>query len=297
MSRKFKRKSPLDFSFRQTVEGHGWYDLAPFEWDDQNEVLEYTFLASAGGPVTIRISCDRTHLLIDPGSDIGKREALDVACRVLRMDEDISGFYAAAADDPDLLWAVRSNAGRLLRSATVFEDVVKSICTTNCSWELTRKMVQNLVDRLGEPSPSGRRAFPTAKVMASLPQSFYRSEIKAGYRSPYLLEFAEKVAGGALDPESWIRSTLSTAELKEEIKRVKGVGNYAAENLLKLLGRYDGLALDSWLRSQFYERRNRGRTCRDSKIERHYRRYGRWKGLAIWCDLTAHWFEKTQDAP
>ena len=31
--------------------------------------------------------------------------------------------------------------------------------------------------------------------------------------------------------------------MKKEIKKIKGVGDYAAENLLKLLGRYDGLAL------------------------------------------------------
>ena len=54
---------------------------------------------------------------------------------------------------------------------------------------------------------------------------------------------------------------------------------------------YDGLALDSWLRGQFYKTYNKGRVCKDKKIERHYARFGEWKGLAIWCDMTEKWFE------
>jgi 3-methyladenine DNA glycosylase/8-oxoguanine DNA glycosylase len=83
---------------------------------------------------------------------------------------------------------------------------------------------------------------------------------------------------------------LPTDELKKEMKKVKGVGDYAAENLLKLLGRYDGLALDSWLRSQFYKIHNNEKVCSDHKIERHYERFGSWRGLVMWCDMTERWF-------
>ena len=133
------------------------------------------------------------------------------------------------------------------------------------------------------------RAFPTPEAMASVDADFYRSEIKAGYRSPYFVELAESVASGRLDPESWLHSDLPTPELKKEMKKVKGVGDYAAENLLKLVGRYDGLALDSWLRSQFYKNHNKEKACPDKKIERHYKKYGPWRGLVIWCDMTERW--------
>ena len=52
---------------------------------------------------------------------------------MLRMDDDLSPFYARGAEDPELAWAAEG-AGRMLRSPTVFEDVVKTICTTNCTW-------------------------------------------------------------------------------------------------------------------------------------------------------------------
>lgn len=54
-----------------------------------------------------------------------------------------------AGGEPDLAWVVRG-AGRMIRSPTVFEDVVKTICTTNCAWSATIRMVSALVEHLGE---------------------------------------------------------------------------------------------------------------------------------------------------
>ena len=209
---------------------------------------------------------------------------------ILRLDDDLNEFYGVLKTDERLSWIADVNAGRLLRSSTVWEDLVKTICTTNCSWALTKKMVVNLVEKLGETAADGRRAFPTAEAMAAQNADFYRDEIRAGYRSSYFAELANNVAGGKLDVESWLRSDLPTPLLKKELKKVKGVGDYAAENLLKLLGRFDGLALDSWLRGQFYKTHNNGRVCKDKKIERFYSKFGDWKGLALWCDMTESWF-------
>jgi 3-methyladenine DNA glycosylase/8-oxoguanine DNA glycosylase len=93
--------------------------------------------------------------------------------------------------------------------------------------------------------------------------------------------------------ETWITSELSTSELKREMKQVKGVGDYVAENILKLVGRYDGLALDSWLRMKFANVRNGGRKTTDKKIARYYARFRPWSGLALWCDMTRDWMETT----
>ena len=94
-----------------------------------------------------------------------------------------------------------------------------------------------------------------------------------------------------MDVESWLHSELPQKEFMKELKSVKGVGNYAAENLLKLIGRYDGLALDSWTRAQFAKTRNNGRAASDKKIARFYARFESWRGLALWCDMTRHWLD------
>jgi 3-methyladenine DNA glycosylase/8-oxoguanine DNA glycosylase len=173
---------------------------------------------------------------------------------------------------------------------------VKTICTTNCSWALTMKMVRGLVTSLGQQATDGRRAFPTPEAMAAQTEKFYRDEVRAGYRAPYFKELAERVATGELDVESWLGSDLPTDKLKRDMKRVKGVGDYAAENLLKLIGRYDGLALDSWVRGKFARTHNKGRAADDKKITRYYSRFGRWQGLALWCDMTRDWLEQEQHA-
>jgi 3-methyladenine DNA glycosylase/8-oxoguanine DNA glycosylase len=292
MAHKIEISLPRKFSFRHTVESHGWYDLPPFEHQDSSGELVYVFTpAGKDGAISATIKNGRGKLAIELSAKPRNEERIVNGIRhILRLDEDLGEFYSTLEKDERLAWIAQVKAGRLLRSPSVWEDLVKTICTTNCSWALTKKMVVNLIDRLGETASDGRKAFPTPESMAKMDETFYREEIRAGYRSPYFVELAQAAAAGELDPESWLRSDLPTPELKKELKKVKGVGDYAAENLLKLLGRYDGLALDSWLRGQFYKTHNKGRKCTDKKIDKFYKKFGSWKGLAIWCDMTESWF-------
>ncbi len=295
--------TPLEFNYRNTIRGHGWYHLKPFDLDASGS-LRFVINA-ARGPSAIAVNEKGRQLAIETDGVADDVEAACAVRHVLRLDDDLGQFYESVTEAEGLEWVRKHGAGRLLRSPTVWEDLVKTICTTNCSWGLTKIMVSNLVEKLGEPvseppasaggtldGASRSRAFPTAAAMANVNEPFYRNEIKAGYRSPYFIELAESVASGKIDPEAWLTSDLPTADLKKQIKSVKGVGNYAAENLLKLLGRYDGLALDSWLRARFYACHNNDKQCPDKKIERHYSRYKQWRGLAIWCDMTRHVFEQ-----
>lgn len=282
--------TPDGFGFRPTVYSHGWCELAPFALDTETWRLSYVFSGAGGRAIPgvmfeagggVRLEYD------GPAAEAAKMTR--DARHILRLDDDLSGLYETIGRHSTLYWIAEKKAGRMLRSPTVFEDLVKTLCTTNCSWGLTKIMVANLTEKLGPADKKGRRAFPSAQAMASVDEDFFRSEVRAGYRSPYFVELAQSVASGELDPESWLSSPLTTHELKKEMKKVKGVGEYAADNLLKLLGRYDGLALDSWLRTQFYKNHNSSKPCPDKKIERHYSKFGQWRGLVIWCDMTEKW--------
>lgn len=286
-------KTPRDFSFRHTVGSHGWYDLPPFEHVRGTNGLRYVFQPTEkDSAISAVITKRRASILVTLSDKPNSTDRVIAGVRhILRLDDDLSEFYRTVSSEERLSWIADVKAGRLLRSPTVWEDLVKTICTTNCSWALTKKMTVNLVEKLGSPASDGRKAFPTPKVMAEQDAGFYRDEIRAGYRSPYFVELAQSVASGKLDVESWLNSDMPTSQLKKELKKVKGVGDYAAENLLKLLGRFDGLALDSWLRSQFFKTHNNGRACKDRKIEKFYDRFGDWRGLAIWCDMTESWFK------
>jgi N-glycosylase/DNA lyase len=287
--------TPPGFSFKRTAISHGWCELAPFDLDRANWKLTRVIdLEDGAQPVTVEISDAKRAIKVTASRKFGKRAAEKAARdvrRMLRLDDDMGVFYELVSRHQEFDWIARSGAGRMLRGATVFEDLVKTICTTNCSWALTDKMVTAMVNALGRETSDGRRAFPTPEAMAAMPESFYRDEARAGYRSPYFKELADRVASGELDVESWLSSELPTHELKRAMKRVKGVGDYAAENLLKLTGRYDGLALDSWVRAQFARARNGGRAASDKKIERYYSKFDSWRGLVIWCDMTRDWLD------
>ena len=282
------------FSFKRTVRSHGWYGLLPFQFDDKSWTLTRVLEMKSGAPVTVRIRSRGKSIRIETDRQPGARNLASITGDVrhmLRLDDNMDIFYQAMDREAEFSWVSKQGAGRLLRSPTVFEDLVKMICTTHCSWALTEVMVTGLVNKLGRETSEGRRAFPSAEAMAEVSEKFYRDEIRSGYRAPYLKELAERVASASLDPESWLHSDLPTAELQKEMKQVKGVGDYAAENLLKLVGRYDGLALDSWTRAKFFRVRNGGRKASDKKIARYYSRFNSWRGLALWCDMTRDWLD------
>ena len=290
-----KIPTPQNFSFRRTVASHGWYQLPPFALDTDKWELSRVIDVGKKPPVTIFLTERKNHVRVRPARPLNKAETAIVlrdSRHVLRLDDNLGEFYLTTDSDPEFSWIGKQGAGRLLRSPTVFEDLVKMICTTNCSWALTLKMVRGLVENLGRDSADGRRTFPTPQAMAAMPAKFFVDDVRAGYRAPYLKELADRVASGELKVEDWLSSDLPTRELLKEMKGVKGVGDYAAENLLKLLGRYDGLALDSWTRARFYEIRNNGRKANDKKIARYYSKFNEWRGLAIWCDVTRDWLEE-----
>ena len=287
-------KTPFDFNFQRTVLSHGWCELLPFELDRRNWILTRVLDAGRARPVTVRISFGKRGLKVMTSREVNETAAARIVRDVrhmMRLDDDLQGFYVAMSADADFAWITNEGAGRLLRSPTVYEDLVKMICTTNCSWALTEKMVTALVNELGRKSDDDRKSFPSAQTMSEQSEAFYRDKIRAGYRAPYLKELAQRVASLEIAVESWLTSEASLSDLIKEMKTVKGVGNYAAENLLKLIGRYDGLALDSWTRAQFAKMRNQGRTASDKKIFRFYSRFDSWRGLALWCDMTRHWLD------
>lgn len=289
--------APKDFDFWRTVNSHGWCSLLPFSVDKEQRTLNRIFILTDGSLVLCQISDQKNSKLnIKVHSSVlltaaHRYEAIQQIASCLRLTEDFSDFYRETRRYQEYRWIAKIKAGRMLRAPSVFEDVVKMICTTNCSWSLTEIMVNNLVEKLGKAFDDSNKSFPSPEALAGTSDQFLRKNVKAGYRSPFLLEFAEKVASGKLDIECWRSSELTTEVLFDELRSIKGVGVYSAGNILKLLGRYDYLGLDSWSRSKYYELYHQGRTVSDRTIERRYMLYGKWRGLFFWLEMTKHWYD------
>jgi 3-methyladenine DNA glycosylase/8-oxoguanine DNA glycosylase len=292
---------PVDL--RRTLTSHGFVDLAPFRLDQPSQTLEVTLAVPRGRPRRVRIGAGRrgrARVLVDgPPLASATADALTATVRhVLRLDADLSPFYAMAAADPDLSWAA-SGAGRMVQSPTVFEDVVKTVCTTNCTWSATERMVNAIVTHLGQTAagvrPNGAlgRSFPTAAAMAGAGEAFYREVARAGYRGPYLIAIARAVAAGELDFDAMQRATpeeLPDDELERRLLALPGVGPYAAAHTMMTIGRYSRLILDSWTRPTYARLAGR-KSVSDAQILRRFRRFGPYAGLAFWLFVTRDWVD------
>jgi 3-methyladenine DNA glycosylase/8-oxoguanine DNA glycosylase len=289
---------PVDFA--RTVLSHGVASLPPAFIDEATPSLEITLVVPSGGVRTVVLT-DGSGVAVAravgraPGSDAAAH-IVDAIRHLLRLDEDLSAFYALLAADPELAWAA-AGAGRMIRSQTVFEEVVKTICTTNCTWSATERMVGALVEHLGAKAPgalprgSRGRAFPAPEAMAAAPEDFYRDVARAGYRGRYLKALAESVAAGEVDLEALAaapREEVGDDEMETALLALPGVGPYAAAHIMLMLGRYSRLILDSWTRPTFLKVSGMKR-AKDSTIRRRFGRHGSFAGLAFWLYLTRDW--------
>jgi 3-methyladenine DNA glycosylase/8-oxoguanine DNA glycosylase len=128
--------------------------------------------------------------------------------------------------------------------------------------------------------------------MATADETFYRDVVRAGYRGPYLRQLAADVAAGTVDLEALNDPELPDDEAAARLLTLPGVGPYAAAHvMLTSLGRYSRLVLDSWTRPTYVTVSGARRAVKDATIERRFKRYGNWAGLAFWLYLTRNWVE------
>ena len=287
---------------RRVFVSHGLASLPPMRLDEKAWTFEITVPLAGIGARTLTISQARPgHGLIAVAGGIPDAKVGEAVMRqvrhVLSLDLDLMPFYAVARNDPELSWVV-DGAGRMVRSPTVFEDVVKTICTTNTSWGGTTRMVNALVEHLGVKAPGAPasgpfgRAFPTPQAMAGAPPTFYKKVVGAGYRAAYLKTLATDVTKGRVDLErlgTVSRNELPDDDVARQLQALPGVGPYAAAHIMLMLGRYDRLILDSWTRPTHARLLGRKGPVSDRTIVRRFQRYGPYAGLAFWLFLTREW--------
>jgi 3-methyladenine DNA glycosylase/8-oxoguanine DNA glycosylase len=271
-------------SFARTVYSQGCAQLPPARVEDDPLVYRRT-LRSGACVIDVALR-ERSGMLVGETSRrVGRRAAAqieDAIARMFRIRDDLSAFYGQIENDPSLSWAA-NGAGRILASPSVFEDVIKTICTTNCTWSATVRMTSALV-RLGGG------AFPEAEQLARTPAQWYRDVAKMGYRGAYVQSIARDVAEHTLDLEALTGDEVTDNEVEQRLLALPGIGPYGAAHVMQLLGRHRDLVLDSWTRPKFLRVTGKRRAA-DSTIRRHFARYGAYAGLAFWLVLTRDWLD------
>lgn len=274
--------APRGFDLHMAVVSYGFSRLAPTQYDDASRTLHHTFQFKTGQRIAatitlrgdrLRIACDRK---VDP------KPVRAAVTRMLRLDEDFTAFWKQHKPAKKLKFA------RLFRSASLFEDIVKTMTCCNVAWPNTKKMNVLMVERIG------RGAFPTPRQIADYGAASLKADCKVGYRAERIWRLGRDVADGTLDLDALEADDLDSDALFEALRDIHGVGPYAAANLLQLLGHYDRVAIDTEAYSLFEKlhgvkrpKTSAGFRRLHKRIDEHYATYEPYQFLAYWYDLWA----------
>lgn len=265
---------PGDYVLARDVCSYGYFLLAPNYWNVRKQVFTTVLrvgrstvgvvisqltppAASARPP---RTSLNHTLAAVVPGSPLRvqlsrtltrtERAALRLQLtRMLRLDESAHAIADFHRVDPR---GAATGRGRLFRSSTLFEDVIKTVTSCNVTWAGTIIMNRRLCEVAGARLLIGkvsRFAFPTAAKLAAISPALLRAKCSVGYRDQRIVDLAKLFCTsrrrGGIDIHLLENPVTPDQQVFDYLMKLPGIGPYAAANIMQLLGRYSKLPLDT----------------------------------------------------
>ncbi len=276
---------PADFNFEATVSSHGWERLEPFSLNRENQVLmriehlpsqlaclEITY----AGEINVAVHSD-TKL-----KEKDQNYIPEFITHCFCLDWDISGWYAQVADDTAYSFLKEKRLGRLLVTPSMWENLVKTLFLTNTHARHTTAMAAKfctLGDSFGE-----KHAFPTPEQVLAKSEDQLEKQTGMGYRAKYVYDLVEAIASG-FDPESLRNPSLSYEDIFEKVRSLHGFGVYSASYVLKILGRFERISIDTVTRRYFKEISGQ-ENATDADINAYYEHFGEYKGMVAFWDVS-----------
>jgi 3-methyladenine DNA glycosylase/8-oxoguanine DNA glycosylase len=269
------------FDFHKLALSHGWVYLAPFVWDEARQAIGRPLRLDSGENVAVRLSAapldnGRLRLFIRHCAVLttgDKQRVRRQVRRMLSLDQDLTAFHEICETDSLLGFVSQTRAGRMLRSPTLFEDVIKTVCTTNCAWPNTRRMCERLCE-------IGGGNFPRPRDVLRYGEKRLVRKVPLGYRIRTVMTVARLVEQGRL-PLDELAEAGKFDEASEILKNIWGIGPYARAHILMLLGDYSRIPVDcevlNYLRTVHFA----GRKVSQAEAVAPYERFGRFSFLAF----------------
>lgn len=302
---------PDDYLLARDACSYGYFLLEPNHWDPVRRTLSRV-LDLAEGPALVTIAQDddapragrvsrrsarpsdeaeeRRGPGLRPGAPLRLRfdraltraeqgEARRQIARMLRLDESAGSLAEFHRLDPRF---AASGRGRLFRSPTFFEDLVKTVTSCNVTWPGTIRMNERLCAVVGRGG-----AFPRATQLARRRPESLRARCGVGYRDRRLVELASLASSGKLEAEWFEDPGVPDDEVRRALLALPGIGPYAAANVMQLLGRYAHLPLDT--ESVRHGRTVLGMEGTDAQIMKrvaaHFEPFGAQRFRSYWFEL------------
>lgn len=277
---------PEDFELARDLCSYGYFLLAPNRWVPGERVFQRPFELGERA-VRVRLTQPRgggTVLRVETETATRASERATLERQVRRMlrlemaASEVRGFHKV-----DPRWK-KSGRGRLFRSPTLFEDIIKTVTSCNVTWPGTVGMNLRLCEVLGADG-----GFPGADRIAPRRPAFLRTRCRVGYRDARLVELARLYRKGAIDVAAMEDPSTPDEVVREALLELPGIGPYAAANIMQLLGRYGHLPLDTEsVRHGRAVLGYRGTSAQVMKrVREHFAPFGRYAFLSYWFELWA----------
>ncbi len=165
--------------------------------------------------------------------------------RYLGLNISISKILEGFPDDELLNKAVGEYRYMRLINEEFFPCTLSFIISSNNNIPRITNLVQKINKEYGEHISGYGYSTPPPRKIASLSEDELR-KLGVGYRAPYIIESAEMIANGELDPVSVREMDYKNAH--KEIQKLMGVGDKVADCILLFsLGFNEAVPLDRWM--------------------------------------------------
>jgi 3-methyladenine DNA glycosylase/8-oxoguanine DNA glycosylase len=307
-----RTNTPEGFSLSQAICSYGYFALAPNRWvpekpgdDDKGYLvrpLTYqtgestktkTALVAVGQDTTshsvlvaIEFSPSQPTSESEHGENHHRRERqlTTQVDRMLRLNTSLKDFHKLYPE------AGERGFGRLYRSPTLFEDMVKTITNCNMKWGGTVEMNAKLCRNVGSEG-----AFPTPEEIHRAGADFLKEHCRVGYRAKYIWNLASDVVEGRLDLARDLGSVpcggfhLDREDVQKRLLKLSGIGPFAANNILQLMGYFDAYPYDTETVRLWKEDFGASKSATKAEVfgqaRAHYSRYAPYAFTAYWYDL------------
>lgn len=152
----------------------------------------------------------------------------------------------ASFDDKYLKAAQEEFYGIRILKQDEWETICSFIISQNNNIPRIKGIISRLCENFGEKINETEYAFPSYEVISTKTVEDL-APLRAGFRSKYIIDAAQKLASGEIKIEEIKKMPIEQA--REELMKIKGVGKKVAEcSLLFGFGRVEAFPVDVWVK-------------------------------------------------
>ena len=273
---------PTYYSLVHCVQAHGWYQLKPFDWDTDRQVLT-TSVRISGSTIHCTFQQQQQQILLTCTSNkpLNEQQQQTIQSQTryaLMLDVDTNTLHDLALQHGKQYAAlVEQGYGRLQRGMSIWEDCVKTLATTNCSWSLSKKIAESLcTNNIGA-------TFPQARQIARMDSATIKEQHPVGYRAEALHLLAQHFSKSTAAPK-----LLSAPSIHDAVLEWKGFGPYAARHVSLLLGQAHAIPVDSIITAYVKNRWPRRKGSATDIVARAFQSWGNYAWWGLYLDRIVH---------